>query len=296
LYEAKKAGAEYVFIEVTSEGIKQYRHKFIKFYAAILTNLSEEHLESHGGFENYRRAKGEIFRIAPLVFLNGEDPNLEYFQKISPKEKIVYIASDYPPDLKLNLSGEFNKMNAVAALAFAKREGVLPSVAKESLSKIPGIPGRMEYVIPPEGAKKDFRVLVDYAFLPQTLMKVYAQARSESSGLVCVLGTAGGGRDKWKRPLLGDIAAEFCGKVFITNEDPYDDDPMELMGEVAGDHKFEMILDRRQAIRLALEAMKSGETLVITGKGAEPWIMGSNGLKIPWDDRRIVREEWEKIK
>jgi len=296
LYEAKKAGAEYVFIEVTSEGIKQYRHKFIKFYAAILTNLSEEHLEAHGGFENYRRAKGEIFRIAPLVFLNGEDPNLEYFQKISPKEKIVYIASDYPPDLKLNLSGEFNKMNAVAALAFAKREGVLPSVAKESLSKIPGIPGRMEYVIPPEGAKKDFRVLVDYAFLPQTLMKVYAQARSESSGLVCVLGTAGGGRDKWKRPLLGDIAAEFCGKVFITNEDPYDDDPMELMGEVAGDHKFEMILDRRQAIRLALEAMKSGETLVITGKGAEPWIMGSNGLKIPWDDRRIVREEWEKIK
>nr|AKQ02557.1 UDP-N-acetylmuramoylalanyl-D-glutamate--2,6-diaminopimelate ligase, UDP-N-acetylmuramoyl-L-alanyl-D-glutamate--2,6-diaminopimelate ligase [uncultured Parcubacteria bacterium Rifle_16ft_4_minimus_37658] len=187
-------------------------------------------------------------------------------------------------------------MNAVAALAFAKREGVLPSVAKEALAKIPGIPGRMEYVNPPARVKKDFRVLVDYAFLPQTLIKVYAQARSESSGLVCVLGTAGGGRDKWKRPLLGDIASEFCRKVFITNEDPYDDDPVELMGEVAGDHKFEIILDRRQAIRLALEAIGPGETLVITGKGAEPWIMGPDGSKIPWDDRRVVREEWEKIK
>jgi len=68
------------------------------------------------------------------------------------------------------------------------------------------------------------------------------------------------------------------------------------MGEVAGDHKFEIILDRRQAIRLALEAIGPGETLVITGKGAEPWIMGPDGSKIPWDDRRVVREEWEKIK
>ena len=179
LYEAKKAGAEYVFIEITSEGIKQYRHKFIKFYAAILTNLSEEHLESHGGFANYREAKGELFKIAPLVFLNGEDPNLEYFQKISPKEKIIYIASDYPPDLKLNLTGEFNKMNAVASLAFAKWEGVLPSVAKEALTKIPGIPGRMEYVDVPAGIRKDFRVLVDYAFLPQTLIK----GRREGGGI-----------------------------------------------------------------------------------------------------------------
>ena len=68
------------------------------------------------------------------------------------------------------------------------------------------------------------------------------------------------------------------------------------MGEVAGDHKFEIILDRRQAIRLALEQTKPGETLVITGKGAEPWIMGSGGSKIPWDDRLVVHEEWEKMK
>lgn len=292
LYEARKAGAEYVFIEVTSEGIKQYRHKFINFYAAILTNLSEEHIEAHGGFENYRAAKGKLFKNTPITLLNGEDPNLEYFKNISPKEKIIFYASDYPEDLKLNLSGEFNKMNAVAALAFAKKEGVLPSIAIEALAKIPGIPGRMEYV--PTG--KDFKVLVDYAFLPQTLMKVYAQAESQSSGLVCVLGAAGGGRDKWKRPLLGDLASEFCRKVFITNEDPYDDDPMEIMAEVAGDHKFEIILDRRQAIRLALEQTKPEETLVITGKGAEPWIMGPDGTKTPWDDRRIVREELEKLK
>src|SRR3989338_10788193 len=101
LSEAKKTGCEYVFLEVTSEGIKQFRHRFIKFYAAIFTNLSEEHLEAHGGFENYRAAKGELFRQVPLAILNGEDANFEYFYKISPGEKIVYVAGDFPQGLEL---------------------------------------------------------------------------------------------------------------------------------------------------------------------------------------------------
>ena len=291
LADARDAGAEYVFLEITSQGIAQFRHKFIKFYAALFTNLSEEHIEAHGGFENYRRAKGELFKIAPLAILNGEDPNLEYFYDVSPGEKIVFVESDYPSDLVLKLHGKFNKMNAVAALTFAKREGIRPDVAKKALSKIEVIPGRMEYL----ETNKNFKILVDYAFIPKVLEKVYEEIKAQSSGLVCVLGSTGGGRDKWKRPVMGEVAAKFCKKVFITNEDPYDEDAMDIINEVAGQHNFEKILDRREAIRLALKSAVPGDTVVITGKGAEPWIMGPAGTKIPWDDRQVVREELKKI-
>lgn len=287
LREAKKAGCEYVFLEVTSEGIKQFRHKFIKFYAAIFTNLSEEHLEAHGGFENYRKAKLELFKSVPLAILNGDDPNFEYFYKAALKEKIVFVENDYPRDLALKLHGKFNKMNAVAALTFAKREGIRPDTAGEALSKIESIPGRMEYI----ETGGDFKVLVDYVFIPEVLKKVYKEAKEKSSGLVCVLGAAGGGRDKWKRPILGDVAAQFCKKVFVTNEDPYDEDPLQIMNEVAGTHNFEKILDRREAIHAALRTAGLDDVVVITGKGAEPWIMGPGGTKIPWDDRKVVREE-----
>lgn len=291
LHDAKKAGCEYVFLEVTSEGIKQYRHRFIKFYAAIFANLSEEHLEAHGGFESYRRAKGELFKSVSLAVLNGEDPNFKYFYDLASREKIVFVESDFPPGLVLKLPGEFNKMNAVAAMTFAKREGIPLEVSKKALEKIDTLPGRMEFI----ETETNFRVLVDYAFLPQTLKLAYEEAKKGSSGLVCVLGACGGGRDKWKRPKVGDVAAENCRKVFITNEDPYDEDPLKIMNEVAGTHNFEKIPDRREAIRAALRAARPGECVVITGKGAEPWIMGPQGTKTPWDDRKVVREELQKL-
>jgi len=295
LREAKQAGAKYIFLEITSEGIKQYRHKFINFYAAIFTNLSEEHLEAHGGFENYRRAKGELFAVAPIHILNGDDPNFEFFNQIPAKKKIVYRTADYPKDLETRLLGEFNKNNILAAITFAKEEGISPEIIKEAVREFSGLPGRMEAIQAPQG----FRVLVDYAFLPQALTKVYETLNKLGyKRLIAVTGAAGGGRDKRKRPILGDVAAKFCVKVFVTNEDPYDEDPMSIIDEVAGSHKeFIKILDRREAIREALAAAKrgEGEVVVITGKGAEPWIMGPQGTKIAWDDREVVREELSKL-
>lgn len=299
LREAKQAGAKYVFLEVTSEGIKQYRHKFIKFYAAIFTNLSEEHLESHGGFKNYRRAKGELFRIAPIHILNGDDPNFEFFSQIPTKKKVTYKMADYPEDLKTKLSGEFNKNNILAAVTFAKEEGISMDIIKKVVGGFSGLPGRMEFVDSPTGEPQRFKVLVDYAFLPQALEKVYGTLNEMGyKKLIAVTGACGGGRDKWKRPRLGDVAAQYCQKVFVTNEDPYDEDPMKIIHEVAGNHKeFIKILDRREAIREALKAAKrgEGEAVVITGKGAEPWIMGPGGTKTAWDDREVVREELKKI-
>ncbi len=300
LSDAKRAGVEYVFLEVTSEGIAQFRHKFIKFYAAILTNLSPEHIESHGGFENYRLAKAKLFEIAPIHVLNGDDESILFFNNIPAERKTVFKASDYPLDLKINLSGDFNKMNAVAALAFAKLEGISLAVARAALTDVKVLPGRMEFIDLPAGARKDFRVLVDYAFLPQTLKKVYetlaiSRQAGRTKNLVCVIGATGGGRDKYKRPILGDVAAEFCRKVIVTNEDPYDEDPMEIMNEVTRGHGFVKILDRREAIREALRSAENGDVVVVTGKGAEPWIMGPQGSRTAWDDRRTVREELKKL-
>lgn len=296
LKEAKDAGVRYVFLEVTSEGIKQYRHKFIKFYAALLTNLSPEHLESHGGFKNYRDAKAKLFKAAPIHILNGDDPDFDFFAKIPAGKKIIYHFSDYPNVLNLKLEGDFNKYNALSAIAFARSEGIDNNISKQAIEKIAVMPGRMEFI----ETGRNFKALVDYAFLPQTLRKVYETAQgklgSADGKLICVLGATGGGRDKFKRPILGDVAAEFCSKIFITNEDPYDEDPMRIINEIAGTHNdFVKILDRREAIKNALKSANNDDIVIITGKGAEPWIVGPNNTKIPWDDRKVVREELYKL-
>ncbi|MEK9153428.1 MAG: cyanophycin synthetase, partial [Patescibacteria group bacterium] len=128
--------------------------------------------------------------------------------------------------------------------------------------------------------------------------------KQESQKLVCLLGACGGGRDKWKRPVLGQIAAKYCDEIIITNEDPYDEDPMDIINQVAqGAQGTEFlasnlplkILDRREAIQKALTMAKPGDTAVITGKGCEPWLCQANGQKIPWDDRQVAREEFQAI-
>ena len=186
-------------------------------------------------------------------------------------------------------------MNAVAAIAFAKSEGINLGIIKKALAGVKTLPGRMEFV----ETGKDFKILVDYAFLPQALRKVYETLNKDlnlkNKKLICVIGAAGGGRDKWKRPVLGDVASEFCREVIVTNEDPYDENPMEIIHEVSGKHDFSKILDRREAIREALKLAKKGDVVVITGKGAEPWIVEARGKKVAWDDRAIVRDELKNI-
>jgi len=169
---------------------------------------------------------------------------------------------------------------------------------KSALEKIERIPGRMEEVI-----SKPFRVFVDYAFTPNALRKVYealqnSKFKIQNSKLICVLGACGGGRDKWKRPVLGKIAGEHCQEVIVTNEDPYDEDPLEIIEQVASGvgAKAKKILDRREAIREALKIAKAGDVVVITGKGCEPWICVAEGKKIAWDDRKVVKEEFHKLK
>jgi len=300
-------GCQYAILEVTSEGIKQHRHKFIKFDIAVFTNLAPEHIESHGSFEKYREAKGKLFQISRNTHvINIEDDNSNYFLNFPAKKKITFglEKGDFNlknTNLKLGLIGNFNLYNALAAICVGISQGINLETCKKALGKFEGIPGRMELVI-----SEPFKVFVDYAFTPNALEKVYQTLthqliNSSTHKLICVLGACGGGRDKWKRPVLGEVAARYCNEVIITNEDPYDEDPWQIIGQIEVGMKnkelgenYWKILDRREAIRKALELAKKGDTIVITGKGCEPSICIKN-KKVSWDDRKVVKEEFRKL-
>jgi len=299
LHQAAKEKCQYVMLEVTSEGIKQHRHRFIEFDTAVFTNLSKEHIESHKGFDNYKKAKARLFQSCKKThIINLDDKNSSFFWQIPAQKKIGYGSADFSLLPKNpNLKGRFNLYNTAAAAKTALHLGVSPEQCQKALTKFPGIRGRMEIII-----KKPFSVIVDYAHTPEQLkqvLKTILSDKAEGSEIICVLGSAGGGRDKWKRPVLGKVACEYCSQIIITNEDPYDEDPGRILAMIKSgilNSKFQMsnfheILDRRQAIRKALSLAKSNDTVIITGKGSEPWMCIGGGKKIPWDDREITREE-----
>ncbi len=330
LRKAVNSGCQYAVLEVTSEGIKQFRHKFINFDATIFTNLEKEHIESHGSFEKYKQAKGKLFQISGIKtsIINLDDGYTDYFLSFPIKEKWGYqmkskvksqklkmknpnlnivegeeikLFEDHSEffvngqDFSISLVGEFNIYNALAAISFGLSQGIDLNVMAEALKKTEGLSGRMEFVI-----KEPFRVVVDYAHTPKALENVYktlsiGKPQNGKSKLICVLGSCGGGRDKWKRPVFGALAGQYCDRIILTNEDPYDEDPIQIIEQVeAGVPQgadYEKIFDRREAIKRALSSANPGDTIVVTGKGGEPWICVAGGKKIPWDDRQIVREE-----
>jgi len=310
LRQAVAFGCQYAVLEVTSEGIKQYRHKFIDFDVAVFTNLTPEHIEAHGSFENYRAAKGKLFQVTKKIhIINIDDENAEYFLQFPAERKYTYglnqgDVNNKNLQLNLRLIGDFNIYNALAAISVGISQGIDLETCKSAVEKIKGVPGRMEKVI-----SEPFKVFVDYAFTPNALEKVYQALKTnnyklQTTKLICVLGACGGGRDKWKRPVLGELAAKYCDEVIVTNEDPYDEDPYQILSMIkSGISKsqfpmtnFYEILDRREAIRKSFKLAKLNDVVVITGKGCEPWICVGRGKKIPWDDREVVREEFQKFK
>ena len=321
LSRAVRAGCTYALVEVTSEGVKFFRHRFINWNAAFLINLHPEHIEAHGSFQAYRDAKLSFLRYAvrrgARPFINREDRNAHYYlHALRDSKLVVYSRHDLPgsyfreaanpmqavaPEREFVMT-EFNKDNVAAAVVLAKHLGIAEAVALRAVRAFKGIPGRMEFV-----QKEPFAVVVDYAHTPESLELVYQALRNSklqnlNSKLICVLGSAGGGRDKWKRPVLGKIAETYCDAMVITNEDPYDEDPKQIMQEIekgARDNpRFDAKLsamtwkieDRREAIRTAIEVARKGDTVVVTGKGSEEWIHVAHRGKIPWSDTRTVRE------
>jgi UDP-N-acetylmuramoyl-L-alanyl-D-glutamate--2,6-diaminopimelate ligase len=205
-------------------------------------------------------------------------------------------------EINLKMLGEFNLYNSLAALAVGLSQNINIEKIKTALEKVISLPGRLEFI--EEG--QAFKIIVDYAPEVESMKKLYEVVDMlEKKRIIHVLGSCGGGRDKDRRPVLGRIAGEKADVVIITNEDPYDEDPMAIINQVAAgaaekgkvnENDLFMILDRRQAIEAAIKMVKPGDLVLITGKGAEQAICVKNGQKIPWDDRKAVREILAKIR
>jgi UDP-N-acetylmuramoyl-L-alanyl-D-glutamate--2,6-diaminopimelate ligase len=290
-------------MEVTSEGLAQHRLDGVIIDCAVFTNLHREHLESHGSFENYLEAKQKLFlKTKQKQVLNIDDPYFEKFANFPALSKVTYgikngLINPQRYDLKLQLLGDFNEYNALASLAVADVYGLDMGKAVMTLNTIECIPGRMEEI----DSGRGFRVIVDYAHTPDSLRMVYealrhTQGDNPNHKMICVLGAAGGGRDKWKRPEFGAIAARYCDEIILTNEDPYDENPAQILSEIkSGISNFqfpisnvEEILDRGEAIKTALTMAVSGDIVIITGKGSETSMAVRDGRKIPWSDRNVV--------
>lgn len=314
LRRAVRAGCKYAVIEMTSQGAEMYRHRFIDIDALIFTNLAPEHIEAHGSYENYVEAKLKIAKAVArsakrrnMIIVNKEDKESTRFLAVDPVEKYEYSIEQARPfelgqrglsftykgvRIHSPLSGEFNIYNCLAAMTCAETQGVSIEVMKSAIEKFSGIRGRVERI--EEG--QDFSVIVDYAHTPDSLQKLYDVF--QNTRRICVLGNTGGGRDKWKRDEMAHIAERSCDEVILTNEDPYDDDPMGIitdMADVMKEKKPQMILDRREAIAKALSLARTGDSVLITGKGTDPYIMTENNTKIPWSDAGVAREELKKL-
>ena len=310
---ALDAGCTHLVIEITSESVLQYRHWFLELDGLIVTNIQREHIESHGSFANYVDAKREIVdtlvnseKKVRVLVTNADVPESNAFlparvtkalrfsmhelEHISGNERSVNFEYD-GMHFSLPLPGTFNAVNALAAIKLCTALGVSLATCAEALAALPVVRGRVEHI----DAGQDFLAVVDYAHTPDSLSALYGAFRDRRK--ICVLGNTGGGRDTWKRPLMGQIADESCEKVFLTNEDPYDEDPRAIIDAMTRDMKRapEIIMDRREAIRAALAVAHTDDAVLISGKGTDPFIMGPKGLKIQWSDAAVVREELERL-
>jgi len=196
---------------------------------------------------------------------------------------------------QINLPGEFNVENALAATCVGLSQGISLEEISQALAKIKGIPGRMERI---ENDRR-LEIIVDYAVTPDSLQKLYdyvSKLKKENSRIIAVFGACGE-RDRGKRPIMGKIVAKIADFCIITNEDPYKEDPQQIIDEVfEGVSKYRRenmnawrILDRREAIKKALELARADDIVVVTGKGAEE-TMAVGNERIPWNDPRAIRE------
>ena len=325
LYKALKNNCQVALIEVTSEGILQFREKFLDFDIKVFLNLQPEHLERHKGFENYKKAKGKFFKGSKKAthIINLDDKNTDYFLSFEAKEKIGFSLKENNPfkekvdkfifvnsyqlskkgiDFVLlpfqerlfsPLVGEFNLYNILAAISIALSLKVDLSTIKGALLSFKNIPGRFEVF-----EREYFKVVLDYAHTPDSLEAVLKTIKQTflPDYLICLSGAAGGGRDKWKRPKMGEILDKYCQKIILTNEDPYDENPEKIIEDIKrgikNKEKIEEIISRREAIKRGIELVQSRGNSVfgVLGKGSETQMVIKGGKKIPWSDKKIIKE------
>ncbi len=337
LRQAVNAGCSHAVLEVSSHALYWHRTWGIPFQTAVFTNLSRDHLDLHKTMENYRNAKGRLFQqlakdadIKTVAIANGDDPNAEYFLRFAADTKYVFgrqpeaadrsplahtvlakkvtadatgsdftaVAEDRNLPIRINIPGSFNISNALAAVAIGLAHDVDPSVISRAIAAVPGVAGRMQRV----EAGQPFTVIVDYAHTPDAFDNVLRTLRGLTNGKLHVVFGATGDRDRGKRPDLGQVAATYADRLYLTEEDPGSEDPLAIISEIipgielAGKSRddYQIIPKRREAIRAALAAAKPDDTVVLLAKGHETVMVTKRG-KEPWDDRTVAATEMAKL-
>jgi len=313
LRDAVNEGCTHAVIEVTSEGAKQFRNKFIDLDALIFTNIAPEHIESHGSFENYIKAKvsiaSELERSSKprrVVIANTDDKEAYRFLERDVNERYTYGLVDAEPymtdengvyftykgtKISSEIKGLFNIYNMLGSATYADVFGIDKEIIASAFFKLKELKGRVQHI----KTGQDFDVVVDYAHTADSLEALYKAFPNQKK--ICLLGSTGGGRDKWKRPEMGKVADEYCDYIILADEDPYDEDPLTIIEGVQSGIKnktCEVVLDRRDAIekavQLGYEWRANGEkvAVLISGKGTDPYIMGPNGSKVHWSDAKVA--------
>jgi UDP-N-acetylmuramoyl-L-alanyl-D-glutamate--2,6-diaminopimelate ligase len=312
----KERGIDHVALEASSQGLDQRRVDGLKFDAVAFTNLTQDHLEYHGGIDAYREAKLRLFRelLAEdgAAVVNCDDPeHMPFlFAALDRGARLLTVGSEgaffevgevvnegfgqrvtgrmvgEPASFFLPLTGAFQASNALVALALAISTGAAPDKAIAALETLRGARGRLELV----GQLKDSAVFVDYAHSPDALKNALESLRPYAQGKLTVVFGCGGDRDKAKRPVMGRIAAELADRVIVTDDNPRTEDAATIRSEIlVAVPKAEEIGDRRKAIASAIASLGSKDVVLIAGKGHEDYqIVGTT--KHHFSDHEVVAE------
>lgn len=317
--EAKRAKAEFVVMEFPSHALHQHKLAGVPVEMAIMTNLTQDHLDYHGTMEAYAAVKAKLFAMKPrYIVLNRDDEWFDYYNKFSASgQKITYgkheeaeariehvklyrkgteatVMIDHQTKLELAtaLPGEFNAYNMTAAVSGAYLLGVKLRDIREGVANLESIPGRYERVENDKG----YDIIVDYAHTPDGLEKLLQSARAITKNRIILVFGACGDRDKSKRPIMGEIAARLADRIMLTDEESYNENPDEIRQQIfqgiekaKGEGKTTEIADREEAIAKALSVATKGDTVLITGLGHEVYRI-VKGEKIPWNDSEVVNK------
>lgn len=326
LAEFKKQGVQWLVLEATSHALAQNRTWGVPFEIAVLTNITHEHLDYHGSFKAYRRAKQKLFRIAAKhgrqwAIINADDPNAASFAKLSRNittygiktgqlhAKAVSLQPDgvgYQANISTNsydischIPGEFNVYNSLAAVAVGRVAGLTREQIETGIDALEGVEGRMDVV--DEG--QPFTVIIDFAHTPDSFERLLRDIRESTQGKLVVLFGSAGRRDTAKRGAQGKIAGHYADELVLTEEDDRDEDGIAILEQIAEgavksgkkvDKDMFLIGDRTEAIAAALgRVSNANDTVVLLGKGHEKTIERADG-EHPWHEMKEVQKVLRK--
>ena len=310
------SGVEYVVMEVSSQSLKLHRVDGCDFNIVVFTNFSEDHIseKEHPDMKDYFESKLKLFKMCDNGIINVDDLQVSKIPRLFPDSNIMtygidnycqmlakdititnsYVdfrvkVSDRNERVKVDIPGRFSVYNALAAICVAKKIGVPSDKVIEALAEIK-VPGRSEMV----PNKKEIPIMIDYAHSPESLQNILSAVKSYTKGKVISVFGCGGDRDKGKRPIMGEISGKIADFTFITTDNPRTEEPEEIIKEIEEGikktkGKYKVVVDRKEAIKEAINMANKQDIIVLAGKGHEPY-QEINGKKYPFDERIIVKE------